>query len=346
MKKKSKRKLKRRNVKISNMSIDNEIDMLDEFEDEYKFSKQNKKINKIENNFSARVLEVFSNNRAKLFYDGKTKKSYIKGNLKQFESESHNLLAVGDYVQCTYENHKPVIVAIDNRINALMRIINDKKIVIAANIDQVIITTSYQEPELNLGLVDRFICSAKLMKIKPIICVNKIDKCEDISSLKNRLKFYKRDGIDTIFTSAQTESNLENLKKILIDKDSVFAGLSGVGKSSLINRLQPGIQLQTAEISSYSNKGTHTTTSSKMIPWQFGGYLIDTPGIKVFGLRKDDKDRIKNIFPNFEKYRCKFNDCSHTHEHECGVKKAVEANEIPIERYESYLRIIESLEGI
>ncbi|MEA1973199.1 MAG: ribosome small subunit-dependent GTPase A [Candidatus Cloacimonadota bacterium] len=343
MKKKNRKKMKRMNVKYSNVNLD----ILDDLEidnDKYKYMKQKKKIINHKDSYKAKVIEVFSNNRATIFYNNKEKLAYIKGNLKQFSSGSYNLLAVGDFVECITEGDKAIIVNIDNRENALERIMEDKKIIIAANIDQVIITTSYVEPEISFGLIDRYICSSRILDIKPIICINKIDKCDDRYKLKSQLDFYKQAGIKVIYTSAETGEGIEILRKLLIDKESVFSGFSGVGKSSIINKLQSNINLHTAEISDYTKKGRHTTTSSRMIPWDFGGYLIDTPGIKIFGIDSEKKNKIREVFPHFDKYNCKFNDCSHTHEDDCAVKNAVENNKIPQERYNSYLRIIESME--
>lgn len=336
--------MKRQNIRYSNIDIDNNIDDLDSIEDTIKFSKQNKKKSHHENTFIAKILEVYSNNRAKVYYDNQSTRAHIKGSLKQFSSEGFNLLAVGDFVECIMEDNKPLIVNIQDRKNYFERMLNEKKIIIASNIDQVIITVSFKEPEINLGLIDRYICSSRIKGIVPIICINKIDKCTDREALDKQMKFYIDDDIQVIYTSAETSEGIEDLRLLLIDKESVFSGFSGVGKSSLINKLQPGIKLITATVSDYNKKGRHTTTSSRMIPWDFGGFIIDTPGIKIFGINSENKDKIKYVFPNFDRFVCKFNDCSHTHEKDCGVKIAIEDGKIPNERFDSYQRIIESME--
>jgi len=200
-------------------------------------------------------------------------------------------------------------------------------------------------PDLKLGLIDRYICAAKIAGISPIICINKIDLAASIEDVKQELLFYEQNNFKVIFTSIIDNTGLDELRDTLINKDSVFSGHSGAGKSSLINILQPEINLKVAEISEYHQKGVHTTTSSKLIPWSFGGYLVDTPGIKTFSLHSKQKQLLPKIFPGFAKYSldCKFQDCSHTHEIQCGVLNAVENGYIPEERYNSYLRILETL---
>ena len=135
------------------------------------------------------------------------------------------------------------------------------------------------------------------------------------------------------------------LKELLKNKVSVFSGHSGAGKSSIINSIQPGLNLSVGEISDFTYKGVHTTSTSKLFRWDFGGFLIDTPGIKTFGLRNEDKDNLRTVFPGFDKFSgiCSFYNCTHTHEENCAVKKAVEEDKYTFERYESYLRIYDSL---
>jgi ribosome biogenesis GTPase len=138
---------------------------------------------------------------------------------------------------------------------------------------------------------------------------------------------------------------MPELREALKDKDSVFSGQSGTGKSSLINWLEPGLDLDTAEVSDFNEKGKHTTSQSILIPWSFGGHILDTPGIKTINLHSDAKPMLPKIFPGFSKLaeRCRFRDCTHSHEEDCSVLDALEAGNIPLERYESYLRIMDSL---
>ncbi|MDY6916075.1 MAG: ribosome small subunit-dependent GTPase A, partial [Candidatus Cloacimonadota bacterium] len=221
-----------------------------------------------------------------------------------------------------------------------------QEIIIATNIEQVIITSSWKEPELKPGLIDRYLCTANLKNIKPVICINKIDICEDLKELEKFMQFYKNLNIPVVYTSAKKNIGMDELKKHLKNKDSVFSGHSGAGKTSILNCLLPDLDLKVAQISNYTKKGIHTTTKSKIIPWKFGGNLIDTPGIKTFYLHRDYKDELPRIFPGFSNLfpKCKFPDCTHTHEEDCAVKKAVDNENFPLARYESYLRIIQSIE--
>ena len=159
------------------------------------------------------------------------------------------------------------------------------------------------------------------------------------------MKFYEDTDFKVIYTSAETGIGIDNLREVLKNKETVFSGHSGAGKSTLINLMQPNIDLEVAEISSYTGKGIHTTTSSQLIEWSFGGYLVDTPGIKTFGLHREDKTYLPLVFPGFSQYvdECKFSNCTHSHEIGCAVKKAVNSGKFPEERHKSYLRIFESL---
>ncbi|MBN1948247.1 MAG: ribosome small subunit-dependent GTPase A [Candidatus Cloacimonetes bacterium] len=299
---------------------------------------------------SGRLIEIMSNYKCLVMIDGEMKICLLSGRLKQLNLETRNLVAVGDYVNIDLAADETRIEEIFPRVNSLSRFADDvfqNEIVIAANLDQVVITSSLFEPELNLGLVDRYLCAAGIAEIKPIICVNKIDLATDQSILEQELAYYRRVGMDIILTSAFTGEGIEELRAVLTNRETVFSGHSGTGKTSLINKLQPGLDLKVAKVSEFSGKGMHTTTSSKLILWDFGGYLVDTPGIKTFGLHKNDKALIPRIFPGFQGYFpfCRYSDCTHTHEEKCAVKEAVENDSIPSERYESYLRIMQSLTG-
>lgn len=294
-----------------------------------------------------RVLEIKTNNAYLVKIKQKKVECILGGRLKQLDFTTRTPVAVGDYVNVDF-SEEPRIEEIYPRKNCLSRFSEDsfqKEVILAANVDQVIITASAREPDLNLGLIDRYICAGRIAAIGTIICVNKIDLESDVDNIKNRMEFYTRNGIEVIFTSIKSGVGMDKLKAILKDKESVFSGHSGVGKSSLINYLQPELNLKVSEISDYTSKGVHTTTSSKLIEWNFGGYLVDTPGIKTFGLQREDKEKIYRLFPGIDMLftDCRFTDCSHDHEIGCVVKTAVENEEFPVERYQSYLRIIESL---
>ena len=352
-KKREKKKFKRRNLKFQNVNIDN----LESFEAEEVIEEKRaaKKIaEKAEtsrksnlNMKKGRILEVKTNHVCLVEMGNKMIECYLSGRLKQLDYDTKRLVAVGDFVNVDF-SAQPRIEEILPRRNILSRFSEDSfqiEAIIASNLDQVIITTSVHEPEINLGLVDRYICAARIAEINPIICVNKIDLAEDEEELKKQMKFYLEDDIEVVFTSVVTGRGMPDLKKLLKNRISVFSGHSGAGKSSLINFLKPGLNLRVSEVSDFTSKGIHTTTSAKLIKWDFGGYLVDTPGLKTFGLHREDRSRIFRIFPGIDALsgQCKYPDCNHDHEIGCAVKTALEIGAFPQERYRSYLRIINSL---
>ncbi len=357
-KKKTKRKFKRKNIKFRNIQTEavNELDG----EQIEKSSKAHRKIHKkgIHTSKSNAVLkeglviEVFSNNTANVEIDGEMKACTIGGRLRHINYQTKNVIAIGDRVKVDTvldENSNLLrIEEIKERQNSLSRFSDSEfqlQTVIAANIDNVIITASWKNPGINLGLIDRYLCIAELSDIHPIICINKIDLSENLKEVSDAISFYIENDYDVILTSAQDNTGIDELRKHLAGKSSVFSGHSGAGKSTLINALQPGLNLRTSEISENTGKGVHTTTSSRLIRWDFGGFLVDTPGIKTLGLHKEDFYDIPKVFPGMWnlKSKCKYADCRHIDETECGVKKAVESGLFPEERYESYLRIMESI---
>lgn len=354
-KKKDKKKFKRKNIKISNIKIHNLEDFYDDeiVEEKKAVSKLSHKMETSSksglNLKKGRIIEIQSNYRSIVQVGKETHECVLGGRLKQLNERSKHLLAVGDYVNVDF-TEKPRIEEIMKRKNVLSRFSEENfqyQLILASNIDQVIITTSFKQPELNFGLIDRFICMAALYNITPVICVNKYDLVEEgIEQQLDMLDFYSSNGIKIIITSTVSGKGINELKEVLKNKDSVFSGHSGAGKSSLINSIEPDLNLKVGDVSESSQKGTHTTTSSRLIAWSFGGYLVDTPGIKTFGFKREDSPVITKIFPGFVKYydKCNFKNCSHIHEKDCAVKNAIENGLIPEERYFSYLRIMESLE--
>lgn len=295
-----------------------------------------------------RVMEVMSNYQCKVALKQGIITASISGRLKQFLFRSSGLLAAGDFVEVDLAPAPDFrIEKIIERKNSLTRYSTgtfQKDIVIAANIDQLVITTSWLMPRFKAGLVDRYLILAAKHKIDPILVVNKVDLCEDFEELEESVAYYRQIGCKVILTSSVSGKGMDELKSILMDKDSVFSGHSGAGKSSLINYLEPGIELLTAEVSDYNEKGKHTTTQAVLLPWSFGGHLLDTPGIKTISLHQDDVDVIPKLFPGFDEYypQCKFRDCTHTQEIGCAVLEAVERGLIDPDRYDSYLGILNS----
>lgn len=259
-----------------------------------------------------------------------------------------NPVAVGDLV--TFEIYPGknigVISKIQKRHNYIIR--RSTKLskvyhIIAANIDLGIVMATLANPRTSLGFIDRFLVTAEAYHINAALVFNKVDlyDAEELELLNYYLAIYKKAGYPCIVTSALRGDNIDQVKELLKDKVSLITGHSGVGKSALINTIQPGINLKTAEISGFSNKGKHTTSFAEMHELDFGGFIIDTPGIKEFGLVDFRKEEIAERFPEMRElmWNCQFNNCTHIHEPNCEVKRAVENGELSESRYISYLKI-------
>ncbi|MEO8231698.1 MAG: ribosome small subunit-dependent GTPase A [Ignavibacteriota bacterium] len=217
--------------------------------------------------------------------------------------------------------------------------------IIASNIDNIFILTSTLEPDFNNKTLDRFLVACESSHIKTNIIINKTDLAEE-SALNEWANLYKEIGYRVFLTSTLNSTGFTNLKKYLKGKKNLFWGQSGVGKSSLLNLMYPNLNLKVGEISSYTSKGTHTTVTSVMIFVGDDTYIIDTPGVRgidPFGIRKEDLGHYFKEFINFIS-KCRFNTCTHHHEPGCAVINAVENGDISGERYDSYLRILDTVE--
>jgi len=217
--------------------------------------------------------------------------------------------------------------------------------IVAANIDNFFIITSVAEPPFNNKVVDRFIVAGESSHLNVIIIFNKIDLDED-NSIESWANLYERIGYKVLKTSIISNERLDELKNLCTGKINIFWGQSGVGKSTLLNKIFPALDLETGSVSSSTDKGLHTTVTSVQLKVDKDTFVIDTPGIREidpFGIRKED---LCHYFLEFEKYSsdCRFNTCTHNHEPECKVVEAVEKNQITSERYESYLRLLETIE--
>ena len=212
--------------------------------------------------------------------------------------------------------------------------------VIVANPDQLLFVFACAEPDPNFRMLDRLLVVAEREQIPAIVCANKIDLVTRRSATAE-FGEYKRLGYPVIYTSALDGKGIRRLRKILRDKISVFAGPSGAGKTSLLNAIQPGLDLQTKEISEATGKGQHSTVVPKLIPLKHGGYIADTPGLKAFALWDIEPEEVDAYFPEMRHLvaECDFSDCTHEHEPGCAIIAAVETGEISPERYDSYLRI-------
>lgn len=283
----------------------------------------------------------------------------LRGVLKKEKTSFKNLVTVGDFVLFEkIDEEEGTIKHIEPRQTILSRADNlsrRKEQLIAANIDQVLITVSVVNPPLKPFLVDRYIIAAEKGGMKPVIIVNKIDlldTSDDTSFTADQRKLlqdfvtaYSKTDIRVITVSTVDDRGIDEVKEVMRNQSSVFSGQSGVGKSTLINKIT-GLDLATAEVVKKTRKGSHTTTMAQLIPLQSGGWCIDTPGIKSFGVWNLEKDEIEHYYTEiFEKgHECKFPDCSHTHEAGCAVKEAVENGEIMPLRYESYVALLAAID--
>lgn len=269
--------------------------------------------------------------------------SKLRGRLMKAPMES-DAAALGDRVQVTLlEDGTGAIERIEERSRVLSRPAPgrpDVEQVLVANPDQAVFVFSCAEPDPNFRMLDRFLVVAEREEIPAIICANKIDLVVKRAAM-TEFDPYQDLGYPVIYTSAIRDKGIKQLAKLLKGKLTVLAGPSGVGKSSLLNAIQPGLGLRTKEISDWSGKGTHATVVPELIPLAMGGYVADTPGVKAFGIWDIEPDELDAYFPEMRELvaQCAFSDCTHLHEPDCAVIAAVEDGQIAPERYDSYQRI-------
>lgn len=281
--------------------------------------------------------------------DGQEFQGRLRGKFKNLGLKVTNPVAVGDIVDFDpMDDGSVVITAILPRENYILRKSPHKTAhahLIASNIDQAVLIATIAQPRTSTGFIDRFLVSAEAFRIPVLLVFNKADLLnEDDQELRDAIAdIYERIGVKVISTSATENLNIEELKKNLEGKISLISGHSGVGKSSLINKIAPGLELKTGEISDFSNKGTHTTTFAQMFRLADDTFIIDTPGIKELGLIDIEKEEIAHYFPEMRELigECRFHNCIHMNEPGCAVKAKVEEGEISEERYYNYLGMIE-----
>ena len=284
--------------------------------------------------------------------DGRDVESKVKGNFRLKEIRSTNPVSVGDRVDIDINNEGTAFITrIEDRKNYIIRRasnLSKQSHIIAANLDQAMLIVTVNYPITTTVFIDRFLATAEAYSVPVKLVFNKIDryKGEDKEYLDALINLYTTIGYPCSTLRAKTEEGLDALKAELKDKITLLSGHSGVGKSTIINKLVPGVNLRTGDISEYHNKGMHTTTFSEMIPLPEGGYLIDTPGIKGFGTIEMETAEISHYFPEIFKFSedCRFNNCSHRHEPGCAVLQALEDHYISESRYKSYLSILEDKE--
>jgi ribosome biogenesis GTPase len=261
--------------------------------------------------------------------------------LKTLSTDQRHVVAAGDIVWFRPEGKEEgIIERVEPRRGVVSRTSRGRQHVLVANVDQLVIVTSAAEPRIKPNLIDRLLVTAEKANIRPLVCINKIDLIEP-ADLMPLVGVWAQLGYDVLFVSAAKGIGIDRLRARLSGRESVVSGQSGVGKSSLLNAVEPGLELRVQTVSEESQKGRHTTTTAELIPLSFGGYVVDTPGIRQFQLWDVIPEEVAGYFRELRPYvsRCRFPDCTHTHEGDCAVKDAVAEGWIDTRRYESYVQI-------
>jgi len=290
-----------------------------------------------------------------LWYDVRTETGELipcrlRGKFRIDGNKNTNPAVVGDHVVFDLEkDNTGYILQIEKRKNYIDR--KSTKLskinhLIAANIDQAFLIVTLKEPRTSLGFIDRFLVACEGFRIPVCIVFNKMDiySLKEATKIEELTQLYKSIGYDVLKSSVQKNEGITLIKEMMQDKVSLFSGHSGVGKSAIVNAIDNELNLKVGEISHFHSKGKHTTTFAQMFPLSQGGFIIDTPGIKEFGLIQYSKMEIRDYFPEIRAYnnQCRFNNCCHVNEPDCAVKKAVEEGKIPSSRYQNYLAILEA----
>ena len=292
---------------------------------------------------SGRVLRVHGLISTVVDDSGEEFHCVTRGLLKTLSTDQRHVVVTGDRVLFRPgDGSEGMIQRVEPRRGVLRRTSQGRQHVIVANVDQLVIVTSAVEPVLKPNLIDRLIVSAEQVGLVPVICVNKVDLV-DPADLQPLVGVFGQMGYSVLLASAATGQNVGTLRRILSGRQSVLAGQSGVGKSSLLNVVDPQLHLRVGRVSQENSKGRHTTTTSQLLPLASGGYVVDTPGIRQFQLWDVSAAEVAGFFRDLRPYvhRCRFPDCTHTHEAECAVKDAVADGRLDARRYESYCQLTE-----
>lgn len=290
-----------------------------------------------------RVLSAIGSNQCRVqdLSTGQVFDCTVRRVVRTLLRESRNAVVAGDLVRLLpVEPTTGVIVRVEPRRTALSRVSRHAAHLIVANVDQAVIVASFAEPHPKPGLIDRFLCGAEKGGIQAIVCFNKAD-LGSRGDLQPIIGQYARLGYPVVVTNALSGEGIPQLRELLKGQETVFTGQSGVGKSSLLNALQPGWKLATSQVSQDSHKGRHTTRVAELFRLDSGGWVVDTPGIRQLQLWDVAKEEIEGLMIEFRPFvpLCKFPNCSHGHEADCGVRRAVERGMISPLRYQSYLRM-------
>ena len=280
--------------------------------------------------------------------DGKKYNCRVRGKIRLEEIKETNPVAVGDRVAIELDDDYGSIIEILPRTNHVLRQSVKKTAhahVLAANVDQVILIATIKQPRTSLGFIDRFLVAAESFRIPQVLIINKKDLLseKDHEHVNNLVKLYESIDVKTFLISAELDKDVDFIGSHIQDKITLVAGHSGVGKSTLLNKLSSKINQTTGNISNFSDKGTHTTTFAEMFQLNKTTFIIDTPGIKEWGLVRMEQQEISDYFPEMRELRseCKFaSSCLHINEPKCAIKDAVEGGTIALSRYESYLSMV------
>jgi len=275
--------------------------------------------------------------------DGRIVPCHVRRILKTLTIEGRNVVAVGDRVWFRpggAGGEEGLIEKVEARRGTISRGYRRHKQILVANVDQVLIVSAFAQPGLKLPLIDRYLISAEVGDVRPVIVLNKADLV-DMADYQWVIGLYSQLGYETLVTSATSGRGILRLRTLLSGGTTAVSGQSGVGNSSLLNAIQPGLNLRIREVSDWTFKGKHTTTNAELIRLESGGHVVDTPGLRQFELWGVEPGEVEGHFVEFRPYipLCKFPDCSHTHENECAVKDAVHWGQIHFGRYESYLKL-------
>ena len=277
--------------------------------------------------------------------DARTYSCHVRRLLKSLAIEGRNVVTVGDRVwfrPAGASGAEGLIERVETRKGVITRGYRNRQQVLAANVDQVLIVSALAEPGLKLGLVDRYLVSAEIGGVRPVVVFNKADLV-DMAAYQWVVGLYSQLGYETVVSSVSDGRGINRLRELVSRGVTAFSGQSGVGKSSLLNVIQPGLNLKVREVSDWTFKGKHTTTTAELIELQSGGFVVDTPGLRQFELWGVVPGELEAYFIEFRAFisHCRFPDCSHTHEHGCAVKEAVYWGRIHPGRYESYRKLYE-----
>lgn len=292
---------------------------------------------------SGRVISVHGLKSRVLGDDGEMYQCTVRQVLKSLHIEQRGVVVAGDRVRLRAESSNDgMIERIEPRTGLISRTSRGQQHVLVANVDYLLIVVSAAEPSLKPTLIDRFLLTAQQCDIQPIIVINKVDLI-DLATIQPLLGAYATMGYRVLATSAETGTNIDYLRHLIRGKQTALAGQSGVGKSSLLNAIEPGLGLAVAKVSRDNQKGRHTTTAAQLIPLESGGAVFDTPGIRQFQLWDISAEEVAGLMPDFRPYvsACRYPNCLHLQEDDCAVKDAVADARIDARRYDAYCHLLE-----